>query len=160
MSDPVEVVRRFLTENEIPYDRLGDHGFVAELAGVHKLKTNVALIVGTHSLTVNAFVARHPDENVEAVHRWLLERNRHLFSVAFSIDQYGDIYLSGVLGLESVHDLDRVLGAVLEYADSAFNIILELGFASAIKREYVWRTSRGESVDNLAMFAHLIETLP
>ena len=158
MIDPVAIIGDFLNENDIPHERLGTNGFVAELAGVHKLKTNVALIVGTHALTVNAFIARHPDENTEAVHRWLLERNRSMFSVAFSIDQFGDIYLTGILGLDAVHDLDRLLGSVLEYSDGAFNVILELGFASAITREYVWRTSHGEPVDHLAAFAHLIET--
>lgn len=158
MSTPVEVVRSFLDENGIPYEPLGDAGFVAELPGTHKLRTNVALMVGAHALTVNAFVARRPDENLAAVHQWLLERNRSMFSVAFAIDRYGDIYLTGKLGLDAVFDLDRILGSVLEAADGAFNVILELGFASAIQREYVWRTSHGESTDHLAAFAHLVET--
>ena len=44
---------------------------------------------------------------------------------------------------------------VLEAADGDFNTLLELGFASSIRREYAWRTSRGESVANLQAFAHL-----
>lgn len=151
-------IRQYLEENGLEYEPLGAHGVVVTLPGVHKLRTSAALVVGTHALTVNAFVARKPDENVPLVHEWLLERNRSMFSMSFAIDQYGDIYLTAILGLEAVNDLDRILGSVLEYSDSAFNVILELGFASAIKREYVWRTSHGESVDHLAAFAHLIET--
>ena len=51
---------------------------------------------------------------------------------------------SGRLPLASVtpDEVDRLLGSVLEYADGSFNTILELGFASAIKREYAWRVSR------------------
>jgi len=44
---------------------------------------------------------------------------------------------------------------VLEYSDGSFNTILELGFASAIRKEWDWRTSRGESTANLQAFRHL-----
>ena len=59
----------------------------------------------------------------------------------------------------SADELDRVMGAVLEYADGSFNTILELGFAGAIRREWQWRISRGESTTNLAAFAHLAADL-
>jgi len=133
--------------------------FVVTLPGVHKLRTTVSLSIGDHALTINAFVARHPDENVEAVHRWLLERNRRTYVVSFAIDPLGDIYLVGKLPLAAVtvDELDRIMGSVLEYSDGSFNTLLELGFASAIKREWAWRVSRGEPTDNLAAFAHLAE---
>ena len=46
---------------------------------------------------------------------------------------------------------------MLEAADGDFNTLLELGFASSIRREYAWRSSRGESVANLQAFAHLFD---
>ena len=36
-----------------------------------------------------------------------------------------------------------MLGQVLEAADGDFNTLLELGFATSIRREYAWRTERG-----------------
>ena len=36
-------------------------------------------------------------------------------------------------------------------------IIAVLGFAGAIRREWAWRVSRGEPLQNLAAFAHLIK---
>ncbi|MDQ4031897.1 MAG: YbjN domain-containing protein, partial [Actinomycetota bacterium] len=39
---------------------------------------------------------------------------------------------------------------------SDFNTLLEIGFASSIRREWAWRVSRGESLTNLAAFEHLI----
>jgi hypothetical protein len=51
--------------------------------------------------------------------------------------------------------VDRLLGAVAETADESFNVILELGFAESIRREWAWRRSRGESTANLAAFTHL-----
>ncbi|MFD3486455.1 YbjN domain-containing protein [Streptomyces sp. NPDC058665] len=131
--------------------------FVVTLPGTRKLSTTCSLRVGRHSLSVNAFVIRHPDENEQGVHRWLLERNLKLYGVAYAVDRLGDIYLSGRLPLSAVTDdeVDRLLGSVLEEADGSFNTLLELGFASAIRKEYAWRVSRGESTRNLDAFAHL-----
>ncbi|MEU0527331.1 YbjN domain-containing protein [Streptomyces niveus] len=131
--------------------------FVVTLPGTRKLSTTCSLRVGRHSLSVNAFVIRHPDENQEGVHRWLLERNLKLYGVAYAVDRLGDIYLSGRLPLSAVgeDEVDRLLGSVLEEADGSFNTLLELGFAAAIRKEYAWRISRGESTRNLDAFAHL-----
>ncbi|QHY96408.1 hypothetical protein SSPS47_14920 [Streptomyces sp. S4.7] len=131
--------------------------FVVTLPGTRKLSTTCSLRVGRHSLSVNAFVIRHPDANQEGVHRWLLERNLKLYGVAYAVDRLGDIYLSGKLPLSAVgeDEVDRLLGSVLEEADGSFNTLLELGFADAIRKEYAWRISRGESTRNLDAFAHL-----
>jgi hypothetical protein len=77
-----------------------------------------------------------------------------MYAVAFAVDHLGDIYLTGRLPLSAVtpDEVDRLLGSVLEYADGSFNTILEMGFETAIRREWAWRTSRGESTANLAAF--------
>lgn len=152
-------IRTWLEESGLDWEDAPPRTFVVTLPGVHKLRTTVSLSVGDHALTINAFVARHPDENVEAVHRWMLERNRRTYVVSFAIDALGDIYLVGRLPLSAVtvDELDRLMGSVLEYSDGSFNTLLEMGFASAIRREWAWRLSRGEPTDNLAAFAHLAE---
>lgn len=133
--------------------------FVVVLPGEHRLRTTCSLLLGEHSLSINAFVARHPDENLTGVYAWLLERNLRTYAVSFAIDQFGDIYLTGRLPLAGItpDEVDRVLGAVLEHADGSFDTILELGFATAIRREWAWRISRGESTANLAAFRHLAD---
>ena len=152
-------VLAWLGQSGLEWEQSTPGTFVVVLPGVQKLKTTVALTIGEHALTVNAFVARHPDENTEAVHRWLLERTQRTYAVAFAVDHLGDIYLVGRLPLAAVtvDELDRIMGAVLEYADGSFNTILELGFASAIRREWQWRISRGESTANLEAFRHFAE---
>jgi hypothetical protein len=134
-------------------------GLVVELPGERKLKTNTILSVGEHSVRVEAFVCRKPDENHEGVYRFMLKRNRRLYGVAYTLDNVGDIYLVGRMSLASVDadELDRVLGQVLEAVDSDFNTLLELGFRSSIQKEWDWRVSRGESLKNLEAFAHLID---
>lgn len=159
MTPAEDTIRGFLEGSGLDWETSTPGTYVVVLPGEHKLRTTTALTVGDHALTVNAFVARNPDENHEHVYRWLLERNRRMYGVSFAVDHLGDIYLVGRLPLSAVtaEELDRLLGSVLEYADGSFNPILELGFASAIRREWQWRTSRGESTANLAAFAHLAD---
>src|SRR5262249_22052400 len=139
------VVRDALDGLDIAWEEPRPGTFVATLPGTHKLSTTVSLVVGSHTLSVNAFVARRPDENHEAVYRWMLERNARLYGVAFALDKLGDIYLAGRLPLAAVSadEVDRLLGVVLDCADSSFDSLLEMGFATAIRREWQWRAKRG-----------------
>ena len=159
-----KVITDVLAEHELPYSRYqGAHGglpgLIVELPGDRKLKTNTLLTIGEHSVRVEAFVCRKPDENHEAVYRFLLKRNRRLYGVAYTLDNIGDIYLIGRIALEAVsaEEIDRVLGQVLEAVNNDFNTLLELGFASSIRKEWAWRVARGESLKNLSAFRHLVE---
>lgn len=151
------VIEQVLRESELTWESPRQGTYVTQLPGTRKLSTTCQLIVGRHTLSLNAFVVRRPDENHEAFYRWLLERNLRLYGVTYAIDHLGDVYLSGRLPLAAVtpEEVDRLLGAVLENSDGSFNVLLELGFASSIRKEYAWRVSRGESTKNLAAFAHL-----
>ncbi len=153
-----QTIRRWLAASGLDHEEPSPGTFVVTLPGEHKRLTTTSVVVGDHAVTINAFIARHPDEGHEAVYRWLLERNRRLYGVAFALDHLGDVYLTGRLPLSGITDaeLDRILGSVLEYADSSFNPILERGFATAIRKEWAWRTSRGEPTGNLEAFRHLI----
>ncbi|MCP2326430.1 hypothetical protein HDA40_004937 [Hamadaea flava] len=146
-----------LDELGVAYEVSAQGSLVVVLPGTHKLKTTVNLIPGEHSLRIEAFVVRHPDENHEAVWAWLLRKNARMYGVSFSIDGNDDIYLTGRLPNHAVtaEELDRLLGAVLSYADESFDALLELGFAEAIRREWAWRISRGEPTENLRAFQHL-----
>ncbi|WP_030941464.1 YbjN domain-containing protein [Streptomyces sp. NRRL S-646] len=154
-----QVIEGVLKDAELEWESPAPGNYVVQLPGTRKLKTTVSLLVGRHSLSVNAFVIRHPDENETGVHRWLLERNLKLYGVSYAVDQLGDIYVAGKLPLSAVtpDEIDRLLGQVLEAADGSFNTLLELGFASAIRKEYAWRVARGESTRNLDAFTHLTQ---
>jgi hypothetical protein len=159
VSDPADVVRHYLDDAGLEHEEISPGVFTVTMPGERKLQVPVRLDVGPHALGVHAFVCRRPDENHEGVHRWLLQRNLRLYAVAFGIDPLGDIYLDARLPLAAVtHDeLDRLLGSVLTYADESFNTILELGFGSAIRKEWEWRTARGESTRNLEAFRGWLE---
>ena len=153
------LIESTLDERELEWDRTGPYSYVAVLPGTRKYKTNCNLIVGEHALRVEAFVMRQPDENRERLWEWLLQRNATMYGVAFAIDKVGDVYVTGRVSLASVtaDELDRLLGSVLRYVDDNFNTMLEIGFGSAIRREYEWRIKRGESLANLQAFRHLFE---
>ncbi|MFD3870962.1 YbjN domain-containing protein [Streptomyces sp. NPDC058623] len=157
MADTAAIIEGVLTDAELSWESPQPGTYVVRLPGTRKLSTTCSLRLGKHSLSVNAFVIRHPDENEAGVHRWLLERNLKLYGMAYAVDPLGDVYLTARLPLSVItpDDLDRLLGTVLEAADGAFNTLLELGFAGAIRREYEWRVSRGESTRNLDAFKHL-----
>ena len=158
MSFQSAVIEDFLESHDIDFEKSGDAAYLLTLPGEKKLQTHVALVLGEHSLSINAFVIRKPDENTAAVHQWLLQKNASMYAVAFAINELGDVFLVGRLPYAAIteQELDRVLGAVLQYSDSSFNPLLELGFSTAIRREWAWRVSRGESLANLTAFKHLI----
>jgi hypothetical protein len=153
----VTTIAEYLQSTGVDFDQ-EESTFLVTLKGEKKLQIHCALIVGDHSLSINAFVIRKPDENENQVHHWCMTKNAAMYGLAFAINQLGDIYLVGRLPLDAVNEkeLDRLLGSVLQYSDSAFNPLLEIGFANAIRREWAWRVSRGESLSNLEAFAHLM----
>jgi hypothetical protein len=167
MSDPgsaasagaAEAVEAALCSLGLEYSSPRAGAYLVRLEGQHKLATMTWLIVGTHSLAVEAFFCRQPDENHAAFYRFLLERNGRMYGVHFSLDPVGDVYLTGRLPLSAVstEDIDRLLGCVLSYADENFDTALELGFASSIRREWAWRAKRGESLANLRAFARFAD---
>jgi Putative bacterial sensory transduction regulator len=153
----ISQTRAELSELDLDWSEAAPGLFSVRLPGTRKLVTECALEVGQHAMQVRAFVARNPDENHAGVYRWLLERNLRLHGICFALDTLGDIYLTGRLPVELVTRaaVDRLLGAVAEAADNSFNVILEMGFAESIRKEWLWRRSRGESTANLAAFTHL-----
>jgi len=148
-----------LDERALAYERPREGAFFVTLPGVHKLATQAWLVLGDHSLLVEAFVVRRPDENQAEFARYLLEKNARMYGVAFCVDEVGDVYLVGRTPLAAVTDdeIDRLLGCVLTYADESFDALLELGFASSIRREWAWRVKRGESLANLQAFARFAD---
>ena len=159
MTGAASAVGAALDSLEVSYTSPRPGAYLVRLEGQHKLATMTWLIVGEHSLSVEAFFCRQPDENHAEFYRFLLKRNGRMYGVHFSLDPVGDVYLTGRLPLAgvSVDDIDRLLGCVLSYSDDNFDTALELGFASSIRREWAWRAKRGESLANLRAFARFAD---
>src|SRR4249920_2800267 len=108
----VAAIEAALTELGLSYESPRPGAYLVRLEGQHKLATMTWLIVGAHSLAVEAFFCRQPDENHAAFYRFLLERSGRMYGVHFALDPVGDVYLVGRLPLNSVSpdEIDRVLG--------------------------------------------------
>ena len=158
MSAP-DTIRAALQSGGLTFEETEPGAFFVTLPGTHKLATHCWLVVGAHALLVEAFVVRKPDENLEEFQRFLLRRNSRMYAVSFATDAAGDVYLVGRLPLDGITEaeVDRVLGCVLQYADESFDTLLEIGFASSIRREWAWRHKRGESTANLQAFARFAQ---
>jgi hypothetical protein len=154
-----EVIEAALADLGLDYESPQPGAYLIKLAGQHKLATMTWLVAGTHSLLVEAFFCRQPDENHARFYRFLLERGSRMYGVHFALDPLGDVYLVGRLPLAAVTaaEIDRLLGCVLSYSDDNFDAALEIGFASSIRKEWAWRAKRGERLDNLQAFARFAD---
>src|ERR1700729_2386839 len=152
-----DAIKSALDSLGLAYEQPEPGAYLVRLAGEHKLATMTWLIAGDHSLQVEAFFCRQPDENHAAFYRFLLERSSRMYGVHFALDRTDEAYLTGRPPLAAISEaeIDRLLGCVLSYCDEAFNEALMIGFASAIRREWAWREKRGESLANLRPFAAL-----
>jgi len=151
-----------LTSLGVEFEAEGEGSYLVALRGEHKLATMAWLTAGTHSLHVEAFFCRQPDENHAEFYRFLLQRGSRMYGVHFTLDPAGDVYLVGRLPLAAISPaaIDRLMGCVLSYCDENFDRALMLGFASSIRKEYAWRVKRGESLANLRPFARITGTAP
>jgi hypothetical protein len=141
------VIHQALEELDVPFERINDGSFLVTLAGEHKLKTMTWLVIGDHTLTIEAFFMRRPAENVDGTYAFLLGRNARTYGVHFSVDRVGDIFLTGQLPFSAItsDEIDTVLGCVRTYADENFDPAIALGFAGAIEREKAWRAKIGDT---------------
>lgn len=145
------LIRARLDELELDYERLAEGSYVVTLRGEHRLSTTTRLTVGEHSLTVEAFFMRCPEDDVAGTYRFLLQRNMRMYGVHFAVDDAGDVFLTGHLPLGGIDgdEIDRVLGCVLTYSDETFNPAITRGFRESIRAEAEWREKRGLPADNL-----------
>jgi hypothetical protein len=159
---PVAAIESALASLGLEFEAPRPGAYLVRLEGQHKLATMTWLIAGAHSLQVEAFFCRQPDENHARFYRFLLERNGRMYGVHFALDPVGDVYLVGRLPLGGItaDEIDRLLGCVLSYSDENFDPALMIGFGSAIRKEWAWRVKRGESLANLRAFARLADAEP
>ncbi len=150
----------FCEVNKIDHALVNDTTLLTTFSGTQRKSLSIVFAVGQHYLRGETFVARNPDDNHEAVYRWMLEQNIKLVLASYGVDQFGDIYLSSSIPIANVDSelIDQLLGVLVSNSDSSFNTLIELGFRNAIEREWAWRTSRGLAADNLAAFSHLFDS--
>jgi len=114
-TDAAAAIESALADLGLAWESPQPGSYLVRLEGKHKLATMTWLIAGRHSLHVEAFFCRQPDENHAAFYRFLLELNGRMYGVHFSLDSVGDVYLTGRLPLSATSpaEIDSLLGSVL-----------------------------------------------
>ena len=92
MLEPAAVIDDFLDSHDLNYEQKDENTYLITLPGDAKQQTHCALIIGDHSLSINAFVIRKPDENKDKVYEYLLNKNASMYSIAFAINELGEYY--------------------------------------------------------------------
>ena len=141
-----DTLESFLDDSSIPYQRVGEGAWAAQIAGERKLTIPIAIVVTGDRVTLESFFMRRPQENLSAFYELLLRRNRRAYGVAFSLDADGDVYLvcrRALAGLDAV-ELDRIVGSFLTEADGLFNAAIAIGFESYLAADMRWRARAAE----------------
>ena len=140
-SAAVDAVGAFLAETGVQAEQLGDGRWFVRLAGERKLGIGVHVAVGDRTLRVESFFMRAPEEQHARLYHDLLVRHATSYVLRFTLDETGDVFLIGQVPLRAVtsDEVDRVLGTVLEVADTAYLPSVTTGFASSIAAERAWR---------------------
>ncbi len=136
-----DAVEKFLADAGVPAEQLGPGRWLVRLAGERKLGVGVLVAVGERTLRVESFFMRAAEERHAHLYRDLLRRQASSYVLRFTLDEAGDIFLIGQVPLRAVtsEEVDRVLGTLLDLADTAYLPSLEIGFASSIAAERAWR---------------------
>ena len=145
MGDVAAVIERYLAGGEIRSQRITDSDWAIQLKGEKKLSITVLIALRERTVAFESFFIRRPAENHAELYRMLLRANANIYGVRFSLDDIGDVYLTGRFPLEAIaeDELDRILGSILETSDAMFMPAIEIGFASYLARDMAWRAAQG-----------------
>ena len=117
-------------------DRTASHRWLLRFRGEEKDFITLWLTFQQRTLHFETQFMPAPDQNKEAVMTYLLRRNAHLMSMAFSFGPEDAIYLIGRVPASLVDDdeLDRIAGCSLMYVEDHYPTAMALGFPDLYRR--------------------------
>ena len=106
------------------------------LRGEERDFTTIWLTLGQRTLHYETYFLPEPEESQREVYEYVLRRNAKLFGMRFAIGPEDALYLVGQMPLSAVDEgeLDRVVGSTYAYVEQYFRPVLQLAFASRLKR--------------------------
>ena len=143
---PADVIEGFLSRSEIPYKRIDENQWAAQLRGDHKLTIPVGVLLAGDRVVFESFFMRKPQENAERFYEMILRRNARAYGVHFAIDADGDVYLVGARAASGIDEdeLDRIMGSILIEADGLFEAAISVGFETYLRADMAWRARAAE----------------
>lgn len=102
------------------------------LASEEKGHVTIWLTLGQRTLRYEVYVLPSPPENAALVYETALRRNDRQVGAQFCIGDEDALYLKGEMPLSMLTEaeLDRVVGSLFSYTESAFPVLARLAFAS------------------------------
>ena len=141
MAGAAETIERFFEQADIPYKRVGEGQWAAQLSGDRKHTIPLGVALSGDRVVFESFFMRRPQENPAAFYEMLLRRNARAYGVHFALDPQGDVFLVGARAAKGLDadELDRIIGSLLIEADGLFNAAIEVGFKSYLEADMAWR---------------------
>jgi hypothetical protein len=136
-----DAIEGFLRRADIPYKRIDENQWAAQLRGDRKLTIPLGIALSGDRVVFESFFMRRPQENAERFYEMLLRRNARAYGVHFAIDADGDVYLVGSRAAAGIDEaeLDRIVGSILIEADGLFEAAIAVGFESYLRADLAWR---------------------
>jgi hypothetical protein len=139
VSDPIGIVETWTASLPEPStsERVREDFWYVRIPGTTRSWIPFEIDVGQRSVKVTSHVIIEPDENHKAVYELLLRHNHRAPGSYFSIDgKEGVICLVNRIPLAEFDELklDEVVGSMIEETETTFRTIINLGFASRMKK--------------------------
>jgi hypothetical protein len=106
------------------------------MKGTEKDVVTIWLTIRQRTLLHETHFMPAPETNVCETYEYLLRRNATLNGMRFCLGVENGVFLVGELPVGSVTEaeVDRVVGASLEYVDSAYPAAMTIGYANSYRR--------------------------
>jgi hypothetical protein len=117
-------------------DRIGHFHWLLRFKGDEKEFVTLWLTLRQRTVFIEVQVMPAPEENVEAVYRFLLAKNAALHPLHAALGPEDAVYLVGrvPVGEVNLEVLDELAGAAVHYVDQIFPTAMELGMGSFYRR--------------------------
>jgi hypothetical protein len=106
------------------------------MRGTEKDVVTIWLTIRQRTLLHETHFMPEPETNICETYEYLLRRNANLNGMRFCLGTENAVFLVGELPVGSVTEaeIDRVIGASLEYVDSAYPAAMTFGYSNTYRR--------------------------
>lgn len=124
-----------IEHQDLPDDR-GHFHWLIRLRGEERDVITLWLSLRQRTVFVETELMPAPEENVEALYRYLLVKNHELRELHLAIGPEAGIYLvtQVPIGELTVERMDELVGATVTYVDDMFPTVMSMGLPSMYRR--------------------------
>jgi hypothetical protein len=124
-----------IEHQDLPDDR-GHFHWLIRLRGEERDVITLWLSLRQRTVFVETELMPAPEENVEALYRYLLVKNHELRELHLAIGPEAGIYLvtQVPIGELTVERIDELVGATVTYVDDMFPTVMSMGLPSMYRR--------------------------